>query len=126
MRERLTVLATGILVCAVTSVHCSAYTLYARGRTAEVLDERYSEELSEINSRFEAALEQPEPPESSDSELLQTSESEQPENTALAELYAERIATAQEYWTELGKNGRVLAEKLIAVYYKHLTLPTPP
>ena len=110
MRNRPTVLAAGILVCAVMSVPCGAYTLYARGRTAAMLDERYSEELSEINSRFEEILEQPELLQASGSE---NSEPEPSENTALAELYAERIATTQEYRTEVGKNGRELAEKLI-------------
>lgn len=100
MRNKLTVFAAVILVCLVTSVPCGAYTLYARGRTASALDERYSEELSEINNRFEAALEQPEQP-------------EPPENTAWTDLYAERIAIAQEYRTALGKSGRELAEKLI-------------
>lgn len=110
MRNRLAAVAAGILICAVTSVPCGAYTLYARGRAAAALDERYSEKLSEINSRFEKVLEQPELPESSESE---DSEPEPSGNTALAELYAERIALTQEYRTELGKSGRELAEKLI-------------
>lgn len=118
MRHRFTVIAAGILVCAVMSVPCGAYTLYARGRAAAALDEQYSEKLSEINSRFEEALEQPELPESSESELPQASGSEDsepspPENTALTELYAERITVTRAYRTELGKNGRELAEKLI-------------
>ncbi len=118
MRHRFTVIAAGILVCVFTSVHCGAYTLYARGRAAAALEERYSAKLSEINSRFEEVLEQHELPECSDSELPQASETEDselepPGNTALTELYAERIAITQAYRTELGKNGRELAEKLI-------------
>lgn len=105
MRRRFTVIAAGILVCAFTSVPCGAYTLYARGRAAAALEERYSEKLSEINSRFEEVLEQ--------SELPESSETEPSGNTALTELYAERIAITQKYRTELGKNGRELAEKLI-------------
>lgn len=117
MRNRLTVLAVTILICAVASVPCGAYTLYARGRAAAALGERYSEALTEINSRFEEALEQPGSPETSEPELPQASESEETEpeqpETMLAELYDERIAVTQAYRTELGKSGRELAEKLI-------------
>lgn len=110
MRNRLAAVAAGILVCTVTSVPCGAYTLYARGRAAAALDERYSEKLSEVNSEFEEVLEQPEMPQVSESE---DSEAEPSGNTALAELYAERLAITQAYRAELGKNGRELAEKLI-------------
>lgn len=131
MRNRLAAIAAMILVCAVTSVPCGAYTLYARGRAA-ALDERYSEKLSEINSRFEEALEQPEPPETSEPELPQISgsedtEPEPSENTALTGLYDERIAAAQAYRAQLGKNGRALAEKLIDydVALKNLRVQIP-
>lgn len=115
MKNKLIAMTAGILVCALASVRCGAYTLYARGKSAAVLDERYSEELSEINSRFEAALEQPEPAESEPSSSTESedSESEQPGNAVLLELYAERIAIARAYRAELGKSGRKLAEKLI-------------
>lgn len=105
MRYKNTAIAAGIVVCFAIAVNSSAYTLYTREKAAAMINEQNSYKLSEINSLFEAVLEQTKSPE--------TSELERPEDFELAELYTKRIELSQEYQAEIERSSRCLAEKLI-------------